>query len=153
MLDCSFSGITLAKEPTREADARVSIYTREFGRITAFAQGCQKQSSKLSAHLEPGRLIRGRLVEKARIRIVDAVTENSFPNFKAHGLGYERALTLLASIHENTGEFEPDERLWNFCNQSLMLLSDASVPQNSLHSDFAVLDLNIHNRMREVFGC
>lgn len=153
MLDCSFSGITLTKEPTREADARVSIYTKEFGRISAFVQGCQKSTSKLSAHLEPGRLIRGRLIEKTRLRIVDAITENAFRGIKGHGLGSERAIALLSSIHEQTGEFEPDERLWNFCNQSLMLLNDASVPENQLPADFKTIDLHIRMKTQEVFGC
>jgi len=151
MLDRSFSGITLTKEPIRETDARVSIYTREFGKITALAQGCQKTTSRLSAHLEPGRLIRGRIIEKSRMRIVDAITENSFPEIRKHDTGFARALAMLASVHTHTWEFEPDERLWEFCNQSLALLTAASAHRGETH--FATLDLQINKRLQEVLGC
>ena len=45
--------IILRREPYHENDARVAIYTRDFGKLVLVARGARKLSSKLASHLEP----------------------------------------------------------------------------------------------------
>ena len=47
------NAIVLDKQPWREADAKVFLYTRERGRLDLVVRGARKISSKLNSHLEP----------------------------------------------------------------------------------------------------
>lgn len=97
--------IVLAKEPAGEYDARVVLYTKNLGKITAKAISARKITSKLNAHLEPLNLTVARLVYKNEYRITDALTINRFLNSAA-------AFKLLNFIKEMTGEGESDYQLW-----------------------------------------
>ena len=46
-------GIILKKTDTGEADIFFTMYTKDFGKIRAFAQGIKKEGAKLRGHLEP----------------------------------------------------------------------------------------------------
>lgn len=45
-------GIVLTRQVWRESDSRLSIYTREQGKLDLVARGLKKSSSKLAGHLE-----------------------------------------------------------------------------------------------------
>jgi recombinational DNA repair protein (RecF pathway) len=65
--------IILERDPHREADMRVAIWSRKFGKLRGRATSLRKITSKLSAHLEPGMLSEIRLVENRNLQIVDAL--------------------------------------------------------------------------------
>ncbi|MDO8572101.1 MAG: recombination protein O N-terminal domain-containing protein, partial [bacterium] len=46
------TGYIIGKKYFREADRLYTIYTAEYGKIEAMAQGVRKLSSKLAGHLE-----------------------------------------------------------------------------------------------------
>ena len=46
-------GLILKHKDYREADRLITIYSREYGKITALARGTRKISSKLAGSLEP----------------------------------------------------------------------------------------------------
>ncbi|MDO8574288.1 MAG: recombination protein O N-terminal domain-containing protein, partial [bacterium] len=65
--------IVLDREPSGETDNRFSIYAKGFGKIVARGKSTRKITSKLSGHLEPGNLVKVRLIEKNGLQVVDAL--------------------------------------------------------------------------------
>lgn len=59
-MDSTFptTAIILNRYDWREADRLVSVYTKEYGRLTLLSRGARKLNSKLAAHLEPINLSR-----------------------------------------------------------------------------------------------
>ncbi|MFA6354520.1 MAG: recombination protein O N-terminal domain-containing protein [Candidatus Paceibacterota bacterium] len=85
MLEYYFpEAVVLAKDSVGEADSRVFLYAKDFGKLVAKARSARKITSKLSSHLEPGNLIQVRLVEKNGLQVVDALktgkVEINFPD-------------------------------------------------------------------------
>ncbi|MDO8504948.1 MAG: recombination protein O N-terminal domain-containing protein [Candidatus Liptonbacteria bacterium] len=94
--------IVLEKDPQGELDERVSVFTKRFGKFSAKVKSSRKITSKLSPHLEPGNLIRVRLVEKGNLQIVDAL--------KSERLNSPPAFFYL--LNRILAEGEPDTELW-----------------------------------------
>lgn len=49
--------VVLGRQAYRENDSLVSVYTKDFGKLTLVARGAKKPASKLAGHLEPLSLI------------------------------------------------------------------------------------------------
>ena len=94
--------IVLEREPHGEFDARVTFWSRDFGRMRGRATSLRKITSKLSAHLEPGLVSQVRLVENKNLQIVDALKV--------------RRLAVpppdLARLARLLADGEPDEAVW-----------------------------------------
>ena len=69
--------IVLDREPSGEIDNRFSIYAKGFGKIVARGKSTRKITSKLSGHLEPGNLVKVRLIEKNGLQVVDTLKVSS----------------------------------------------------------------------------
>lgn len=95
--------IVLDKEPVGEADARVFLYTKILGRVTAQITSARKITSKLNSHLEPLNIVAVRLVKKNNFQVADALKLSSLPVDK---------LEILHLIKEITPEVEADANLW-----------------------------------------
>jgi recombinational DNA repair protein (RecF pathway) len=65
--------VVLSREPSGEFDLRISLFTKKFGKISGKTKSARKITSKLSGHVEPGNLVRARVVEKNGFQIVDAL--------------------------------------------------------------------------------
>src|SRR3989338_8931842 len=93
-------GIILKKIDIGEADAVFSIYTRNFGKIVARAQGVKKEEAKLKGHLETFNLSAIRFdfdKSVAALRITEMFDRHCFQN-------------------------DRDEPLWNLLLESFTLL-------------------------------
>ncbi len=95
--------VVLGKEPTRDLDVRVSLFTKKFGKLTARARSARRITSKLSGHLEPGNVVQARLIEKNGLQAVDALKKSSLAIAPADLYFLSRVLA----------ESEPDLRLWH----------------------------------------
>ncbi len=78
------TAIILSRQPFRENDCRVVVYSRDRGKIDLVARGTKKISSKLAGHLEPFNLsdlmvARGRQYDY----IGAAISRNCYYNIKA----------------------------------------------------------------------
>jgi recombinational DNA repair protein (RecF pathway) len=94
--------IILERESQGELDCRITVWSREFGRLRGRAVSLRKITSKLSAHLEPGMLSQLRLVENKNLQVVDA-------------LKIKRLEVTPHDIHNLSRllkESEPEEELW-----------------------------------------
>lgn len=65
--------IVLNREDSNEVDSRFSIYAKGYGKFFAKAKSARKILSKLSGHLEPGSLVKIRLVGNGGLQVVDAL--------------------------------------------------------------------------------
>jgi len=153
LIDHIFIGITLTKETSGESDSVVSILTREFGKITALARSAQRVVSKLGPHLEPLRLIEGRLVEKKRSCIADALTQISFRHIRSDPVVFAGALRILAFVREHAAELEQNDLLWETVSRSLRLL-DQAVAAGALPSAISREQIfsQIHDKLHRAFG-
>jgi recombinational DNA repair protein (RecF pathway) len=99
--------IVLAKEPQGELDERVSVFTKNLGKFTAKVKSGRRIKSKLSPHLEPGNVIRIRMVEKGNLQVVDALKSarlSAPPHF---------FYLLSRVLHEG----EPEQELWRLLSE------------------------------------
>lgn len=96
--------VVLSKEPVGEADVRVSLYAKNYGRFLARAKSARKITSKLSAHLEPGNLIKARIIEQGGVQVVDAL------KIRDTGL----SASDLHYLDQVLADGDFDEEVWNF---------------------------------------
>ncbi len=117
--------IVLDKEDSGEADSRIFLYTKDFGKVIAKATGIRKIVSKLASHLEPLDYLNVRLVSKADnisegrgLQITDALLIESK---KGHNSGNEEnfrnALKTSYFISRAVPNGAPDNDLWNFLHK------------------------------------
>ena len=135
--------IVLDKEDSNAFDWRVSLYTKNLGKIVAKATSARKIVSKLNPHLEPLNLIKLRLVHKNNFQIVDALTINNFTNLR-QSAKLSQAIDLLHFVKEMTVAEESDYQLWSLLN---VMLAEAQISYRLLlrvlgfDSQFAVCDV------------
>jgi len=67
--------VVLNSYPAGDLDLRLSVFTKRFGKLTAKVKSARKITSKLAGHLQPGDLVRIRLVEKGGLQAVDALKQ------------------------------------------------------------------------------
>lgn len=94
--------VILDREPQKEQDSRIRFFSERFGKLTARASSARKITSKLSAHLEPGMLVRLRFVEKSGPLIVDSL--------KIGTIG--ALLPDIFALAKMLPEGQPEEGLW-----------------------------------------
>ncbi len=94
--------LVLDKETTGVLDSRLTLFTRRFGKLTPKAKSARKITSKLSGHLEPGNLVRVRMIEKNGLQVVDALKTSRI------SIG----LSDLYFLSRLLAEAEPEPRLW-----------------------------------------
>ncbi|TSC81863.1 MAG: Uncharacterized protein G01um101420_776 [Parcubacteria group bacterium Gr01-1014_20] len=103
--------VVLSKEPIGEADVRVSLYAKNFGRILARAKSARKITSKLAAHLEPGNLIKARVIEQGGVQVVDALKIRKVDISPAN----------LHYLDQILADGDYDEEVWNFVSGAVGL--------------------------------
>jgi recombinational DNA repair protein (RecF pathway) len=106
--------IVLKKMPSGDCDNRYVLFTRRFGKMTARAKSARKITSKLAGHLEPGNVVRVRLIEKNGLQITDALKETRL------GVSLEDCSLLSDLLPE--GEAEP--ALWAHCRAGVFAWRD-----------------------------
>ena len=118
-------GIVLKKIPYGEYDALYSIYTKEFGKIRARAQGVKKEGAKLKSHLEPLSLVNvtfvlgkqgERLTHGTMIRFFESMRQNKEKLFAG--------LRIAALMDEKIFSGQKDEGLWDLLLESLLVLDE-----------------------------
>lgn len=112
MKEFSTQAIVLDKEDLGEADARVFLYSPDYGKIVGKIKSSKKIISKLNAHLEPFNLVTARVIDRGP-QIVDALLieklKPSWPLAK-----------LLNFIKEISLEGQVDYHFWSLIKKSLV---------------------------------
>lgn len=131
MSEVIISAIVLDREPTREYDEYIHLYSREHGRLVARAVSSRKMHSKFSHHLDPLNRVDARLVGNGQFVLTDAVQIDRFVALRANREELLKALRLTAFVRSFFPEGGVDERAWYFLNDNFR---DAKIDARSFLS-------------------
>lgn len=143
----STEGIILKKIDVGESDALFSVFTKDFGKIRAIAQGVKKESAKLKGHLEKLNLAEISFVEgKSGYRLTSAEAKNLFPNIRSNLPILKAAFYCIEICDKLVLEGEKDLRLWGLLNQSLIFLDkNHNSPPDKLQDFFSFFEKEFAN--------
>lgn len=117
--------IVLKKISYGECDALYDIYTKEFGKVRARAQGVKKEGAKLKGHLEPLSLVLVTFVlGKHGERLTHAVMMRFWEGIRQSQEKLFAALRITALMDEKSFSGQKDERLWELLLESLLVLDE-----------------------------
>ena len=131
MQDFTFAtGIVLKQSPAGEYDRRVTILTKELGKIVAFARGARRQGNKLAAATNSFAFGTFKLYQgRDAYTLADAEIRNYFENLMRD---FEGACygSYFAEVADFYGRANNDERqMLGLLYQSLKALSVPSLPR------------------------
>ncbi len=116
--------LVLKKQPYREKDSLVSIYSEDYGKLTLLARGTASQSSKLAGHLDPLNLIKVMIIPgKGFDYIGSALVEEPFFNIRSDLNRLFYAGSLLSRLDRYSREGDSDQEIFNLSVSCLSLLS------------------------------
>ncbi len=120
----STQGIVLKKHDIGETDAIFVIYTKDFGKIRAVAQGVKKEEAKLKGHLEPLSLASIQFIlGKNGERLTHAELLDYWPALREDSEKLRTAWQIVELINSSCLEGEKDENIWNLLISSFSILS------------------------------
>lgn len=98
-----------------EADRIVTLFTRDHGRLSAFASGARKSKRRFAGALEPCTLVRAQLVERhgSTVRLDSVDIERTFAALRGDLALIARALYCVELCRELVREHEPHLQLFN----------------------------------------
>ena len=129
-------GIILKKTDYGETDALFTLYTRDFGKMRALAQGVKKEGAKLKGHLEPPNLCRvGFVLGKNGERLTHAEVMISWPVIRINFEKIHTALGMAERIDAHCFPGEKDAMLWeHIITYFTVLEKEAEIAGDFLHS-------------------
>jgi len=131
----STQGIVLKKYPAGEAGALFNIYTENYGKITALAQGVKKEEAKLKGHLEPLNLASiGFVLGKRGERLIQANVINQWPNIRRDFRKISAAYYFAELVDKNCLPGQQDEPLWKVLFSFLKRLEEATTAEKEILS-------------------
>ena len=110
--------VVLDREGAGETDARIFLYTKELGRVTARAKSASAITSRLSSYLQPLRYVQARLVEKNGFQVVDVLPVSAARPHKNAVAHQSEIIELYQIVRQLTAEHHPDEKLWQELHSS-----------------------------------
>ncbi len=146
-------GIVLKYTDLGEASRLLTIYTKDFGKITVQARAVKKSTSKLAGHLELltlSRLVlaRGRFLDI----VIDAFTVNNFRGIRA-SLKCQAAAFCVAELIDNlTGEGQADRRIFNLLLKVLEFLDQKEMLERESFDIFRLLMVRFGLRLLVLLG-
>lgn len=116
-------GIVLSRNIFGEADELFSIYTRDFGKVRARAQGVKKNEAKLKGHMELLNLSTvGFVTARHGERLVHASLQEFWSGIRADFETIQAAYYIVALIDAHCLENEPDVLVWDLLLENFKYL-------------------------------
>lgn len=115
--------VVLQRRPFRSYDYRVSLYTKEHGKIDAIARGALRPQSRLAAHLEPLTLVDVMVITGQVLYVGGAVSRNCFSHCKAD---FEKIMTsgqAVGQVNRWLKEHISDEQIFVLTTDFLDILN------------------------------
>lgn len=119
----STEGVVLKKIDSGEADALITLYTKEFGKMRAIAQGIKKPGAKLKGHLEMLNCVRvGFVFGRNGERLTQAILLDYWPNMKSDFIRLSLASYVSALFDRHCMPGEKDPLLWDLLMRSFTFI-------------------------------
>ena len=126
-------GVILKRTDVGEHGSLFTIYTRDFGKIRALAQGVKKEGAKLKGHLEPLNLSSiGFVLGRNGERLTQATVLNHWPGVRENFEKLRIAYTIIEVIDKQCLLGAKDENLWGILTGSLSTLENTQFLGNDL---------------------
>lgn len=141
-------GIVLKKLDVGEADALYAVYTKDYGKIKALAQGVRKEEAKLRGHLELLSLARIQFViGRGGEKLIGATLADFFPLMRAREHTLRLAASVAADVDQQCFPGEKDHGVWNLLTETFMALDT-----EDFHEEEAAFLAVFRGRLREALG-
>ncbi len=139
----SASSIVLSRTDLGEKDRILTLYTREYGKLSAVSKGCRRPGSKLSGASEPFTFIK---MLASRGRDLDTISQadvrESFPNVKCNILSTAYGIYMLELVRSFVDERQPSEELFDTLLSSMYVLENGAPPELcARYMELHVLDI------------
>lgn len=135
----STEAIVLKRIDIGEADQLFSMYTKEFGKIRARAQGIKKEAAKLKGHLEPlSRAHISFVIGKSGERLTHAMLADFWPGVRGDFARQAMAHYLTELFDEQCLAGERDPELWQLLLDSLKELEERPFGKNTKEAHAAI---------------
>lgn len=123
------TGIILKQSPVGEYDRRISLLTKERGKVSAFAKGARKPGSRLAAATNPFSFGRFRLYEgRNSYTLSEADIQNYFEELRTDYIGACYGMYFAEVTDYCTREGNDEREMMKLLYQSLRALCAASLP-------------------------
>lgn len=111
----STQAIVLKKISAGEADAIAVLYTRDFGKVRAYAQGVKKEAAKLKGHIESLSLVSVQFVigTGGGERLTYAQMLEPWPSVRTDFNRYAAACYMVELVDTHCLSNHPDANIWN----------------------------------------
>lgn len=106
------TAFVLDREPVREYDELVHLYTKELGYIVARAISSRKIHSKFSGHLDPLTLVQARVVYGQSLTLTDVVSKNRFTNLRKKRTTFAAVLKFFSFVKKFFPRESGHDQLW-----------------------------------------
>lgn len=127
--------IVLRRIPLGETDKILTLYTREFGKLSAIAKGARRITSRLAGATEPLMFVRALLGEGMNLDIVtQAEIRESFPKLRGDFGLFLRATYCCELLDKTTEERSPDAPVFDLLLSMLYILQRAEDPDAVVHA-------------------
>ncbi len=124
------SGIVIRRIDLGEKDRILTIYTKEYGKLSAVAKGCRRPGSKLAGPSEP--FVHSKMMFAAG-RDLDILTQadvrESFPNIRRNVTTASYAIYILELVDKFTEERQPNSELFDLLLSGLYMLESETDPE------------------------
>lgn len=127
--------LVIKRIPLGEKDKIVTLYTREYGKLSAVAKGARRTTSRLSGATEPLMFLHGLLAEGMNLDIVtQADVRESFPGLRADFGLFLRATYACELLDRLTVERDPQSEYFDLLLSTLYILQRAKDPDAAIHA-------------------
>lgn len=148
--------IILKKTNVSDHHKIVTLFTRDYGKMSAMARGVRKIRSKMAAHIEIGTHIECVLIEGKKYQNLSSVRS------KTHFGGIRSKLSKAAELYfiaemldKLTDEQHPDLELFHLTQSVLLYLENCndSTSEKVISSAFMIKLLKLSGYMPEIYTC
>lgn len=147
------TGIILKQSPVGEYDRRISLLTKERGKVSAFARGARKPGSRLAAATNPFSFGRFRLYEgKNSYTLAEADIRNYFQELRSDYIGAYYGMYFAEVTDYCTREGNDEREMMKLLYQSLRALCAASLPNPLVRCVFECRAMSVNGEFPRDFS-
>ena len=129
------NAIVLRRIPLGETDKILTLFTREYGKLSAIAKGARRTTSRLAGASEPLMLLRALLGEGMNLDVLSqGEIRESFPEIRADFGLFLRATYACELLDKLTVERDPAPELFDQLLSTLYILQRATDPDAAIHA-------------------